>query len=220
MKENQYWHQISRSELPSVMPLSATAGYTCEMDLPPDVQIRLLAQEANFHCLADEALYVECLRSHGVEETSALDAYRFIQIALGRRLPAVKGVQFSNTFCRFDLEGRSVDVGCLSKHALFVEATKLACSLFTIRAAKVIGSSSPEVRAALAQMAHGVRPRNVNLRPCILFTVVPDPALVNRVKRHIDAYSGPGTHADHARPWWTRWNVDSLMESFPRMLRL
>jgi hypothetical protein len=232
MKEKQCWRLASRGDLPaprglseshacspSAMSWKASAGYACEMDMPPDMQIRLLAQQVNFHCIADEVPYIECLRSHGVEETSALDAYRFIQIALGRRLPAVKAVRFTDTFFRFDREGRCIDVGYLSDQALFVEATKLARSAFTPRATEVIGHSSPEVQEALAQMAGGVRPRNVSLRLCVLFTAVPNPALVKHVERLTDTHTATATSARPVRPWWTRWRTGSLKGWPPRAPR-
>ena len=178
--------------------------------LPPDMQIRLLAQEANFHGTAEESLYVRCLRFHGIREDAALDAYRFVQIALGRRLAAMKKVRTFNLFHRFDKDGHEIECGDFSNHPVFIAATALAAGLFTLRAAKVIGYSSPEVRASVAQLARGVHPRRVRLRPCILLTALPSPALIRRVKREVDARVGLSVTARPARPWWKRLRESSL----------
>ncbi|HYP71621.1 MAG TPA: hypothetical protein VEP93_12100, partial [Variovorax sp.] len=87
--------------------------------IPPSVEIRLLIHEMNFHLVCDEALYVSRLRSHGIDEMRALDAYRFTQIALGRRLKVLQGVPLPDTFVRFDTAGRCIDSGRLSQQTLF-----------------------------------------------------------------------------------------------------
>lgn len=188
--------------------------------MSPDVQIRLLAQEANFYRVADEAFYVRRLCSHGIEETAALDLYRFVQIGLGRCLQAVKGVQLPDTFCRFDAKGQRVDAGSLAGQPLFVEATRLARTAFSPRVAKLIGYSSPEVRTTLVQIALGVRPKHVKLRPCILFTTAPTPGLIEQAKRNIDAHAGAAASPRATRPWWKRWRAGALKVILPPHLRL
>lgn len=188
--------------------------------LPSAVQVRLLAQEANFYRIADEALYTRRLHGHGIDEAAALDVYRFIQIALGRRLPALKGVvQLPERFHRFDAEGAIVETGRLSDQPLFVEATRLAGSAFSPYAAKVIGYSSPEVRATLVQIALGVKPRHVRPQSCMLFTTPPTPALLRWATQAVDALDGACTGSVH-RLWWKQWRARLLKMVLPSYLRL
>jgi hypothetical protein len=180
------------------------------MAISPELQIRLLAQEINFHCVDNEALYVARLGRHGVDASSARDAYRFVQIALGRRLAAIKGIPFPTTFRRFDMEGRCVGAGALSNEALFVQAIALAGSVFTLRAARIIAMSSPEVRSAVAQMGHGIKAKDVRVRPCILFTDQPDAELVQSVTQQLDALSDVALFPSAAGLPWIHWGAGSM----------
>lgn len=154
--------------------------------IPPSVEIRLLIHEMNFNVVSDEALYVSRLRDHGVHEMRALDAYRFVQVALGRRLKAMKGVPFPDAFLRFDTTGRLIDAGRLSEQALFQEVTNMARAAFSPWTERVIGVSSPEVHEASKQIADGRTPEEVALRPCLLFTKVPGRDLVEHALREAD----------------------------------
>jgi hypothetical protein len=198
----------SKANRPGV--LSWEAGLACApaMRLSPEMQVRLLAQRANFHRVADAALYVECLRSLGLGETAARDAYRLLQIALGRCLPAVRGVRFGDLFCRFDPVSRSLDVGCLSAHTFFAAATKLGPGAFSRQAREVIGASSPEAQAALAQIARGVRARRVELRPCLLPAALADAAGVEYFASRADARVPIPSPARATHPWWNRWKTN------------
>lgn len=151
--------------------------------IPPSVEIRLLVHEMNFHLASDEALYVSRLRNHGIDEARAIDAFRFTQIALGRRLKALKGVPFPDAFVRFDATGRQVDEGRLSEQPLFQEVTQMARTAFSLWTAQLIGQSSPEVLEANAQIAEGKAAEEVVLPPCLLFTQLPTRGLNESVLR-------------------------------------
>lgn len=151
--------------------------------IPPSVEIRLLIHEMNFHLVCDEALYVSRLRSHGIDEMRALDAYRFTQIALGRRLKVLQGVPLPDTFVRFDTAGRCIDSGRLSEQTLFREVSQMAGTAFSPWTAQAIGHSSPEVNDAHAQIDEGKTPAEVMLSPCLLFTKFPGKELIEHALR-------------------------------------
>jgi len=197
----------SKADQPGVLSWEAGLGCAPAMRMSPEMQVRLLAQYANFHRVADAAPYVECLRSVGLGEAAARDAYRLLQIALGRCLPAVGGVRFGDLFCRFDPVSRNLEVGCLSAHAFFAAARKLGPSAFSRQAREVIGASSPEAQAALAQIARGVRARQVELRPCLLPAALADAAGVAYFASRADVRVPIPRPARAAHPWWKRWKI-------------
>jgi hypothetical protein len=207
----------SKTQQPCVLSWEGGLAYAPEMRLSPDMQIRLLAEQAHFHDSAHEAFYVECLRGHGIEEGAARDAYRMLQIALGRCLPAVEGVRFGDLFCRFDPVSRRVEASCLSAEPLFVAATKLARGAFTARARQVIGASSPEVQAALAQIAGGVRPRHVDLRPAMPPAAPAGAAGVEQLAQRIEARLPGRSLARAVHAWWGRWKARATMAQISAM---
>jgi hypothetical protein len=117
---------------------------------------------------------VKALVESGVPERQADIAVKLVQIACGRILLDGLGIQFSDLYLCFDSQGREVERGALSRHAVFTAA--LVRMMSAPRALELLAITSAEVQTVNTLLHQGADPADLMTGPSALFVEVPTEA--------------------------------------------
>lgn len=150
----------------------------------------------------------KALAEAGVPEDAAGRAYRFAQIACGRRVLDGMGIKFSDEYLCFDRNGDVTKSGSLRYEAHYVAATQLLTPERV--GGDVFGRlalMSAEVNAVNNALNAGSKPANLVMTPACLFLEEPTDAGMTNVQKVMSLHLMK-LRADNPpppKPWWKFW---------------
>lgn len=176
--------------------------------MTPDHAIQSLARvlAAEAPPFSEVAIYAG-LEDSGVPAKEADLAYKFAQVACGRRLLDGTGVSFPDEYFCFDRSGEIIESGLLLNQPYFL-ASKQAVTVEKIGTEAFSGFAlmSAEVDAINQALHAGSKPEDLVAAPVFLFLEEPSDAGLAKAQQLMSAQM-TRVHAQNRRrkPWWKFW---------------
>ena len=156
------------------------------------------------------------LSEAGIEEAVAERAFKFTQIAFGRKFLEGMGIQFSSDYFCFDSEGEIWEKGRLEEEPYFRAGSLIDAHLVSTPAFEQMALTSSEVQAVNNALNGGSKPENLAMGPAFLFSPETTPEGMERAREVINqqmqllkstaTVEKKATEAKSSKPWWRIWN--------------
>ncbi len=130
----------------------------------------------------------QALVDQGVSASLADRAYKFTQIAWGRRVLDGLGITFSPDYFCFDAEGKTVETGALAEDGCFAAATRLLPAYARTPAFRRLALTSADVNAINQALHAGSKPEDLITSPAYVFVEAPTPQGMQTAREAINAY--------------------------------